>query len=48
MAQCSYASALGGGAIGNALELRRLACVVELNTRLAQSITSSISRLLTK
>jgi uncharacterized protein YecT (DUF1311 family) len=47
-AQCAYASALGGGAIGNALELRRLACVVELNSRQAQSIASSISRLPTK
>lgn len=30
-AQCAFASALGGGAIGNALELRRLSCLVGLN-----------------
>jgi hypothetical protein len=44
-AQCQYAWALGGGAIGNALEVRRLACVVELNARQVQLIASSISSL---
>jgi hypothetical protein len=29
--QCAFAAALGGGAIGNALEIRRLACEAELN-----------------
>lgn len=29
--QCAFAAALGGGAIGNALENRRLACEAELN-----------------
>jgi len=29
--QCSLAAALGGGAIGNALEIWRLACEAELN-----------------
>ena len=46
-AQCAFASALGGGAIGNALELRRLACIFGLNTERAAHLTrlaSSLSR----
>jgi hypothetical protein len=36
-AQCAFAAALGGGAVPNALELRRLACVYALNReRIAQ------------
>lgn len=36
-AQCAFAGALGGGAIGNALEMRRFVCVYELNiSRTAQ------------
>ncbi|GGY27500.1 lysozyme inhibitor LprI family protein [Pseudoduganella albidiflava] len=31
-AQCAFATSLGGGAIGAALEMRRLACVYGLNT----------------
>lgn len=29
--QCAFAAALGGGAIGNALALRRFACMTDLN-----------------
>jgi uncharacterized protein YecT (DUF1311 family) len=32
-AQCAFAASIGGGAIGNALDMRRLACVTELNNR---------------
>lgn len=38
-AQCSLASALGGGAIANALELRRLACIFSMNTERTQQLT---------
>jgi uncharacterized protein YecT (DUF1311 family) len=41
-AHCAYMSSLGGGAIGNALEMRRLACVFELNSRRAEQLSSSI------
>ena len=36
--QCAFAVALGGGAIGNALEIRRLACVAELNNQRARQV----------
>ena len=43
-AQCALAYALGGGAIGNALELRRLSCLVELNReRIKQLDTNSLA-----
>jgi hypothetical protein len=29
--QCAFISSLGGGAIANALNLRRLACIIDLN-----------------
>lgn len=45
-AQCTFAASLGGGAIGNALEMRRLACVVELNTKRAEQLTSVVDTLL--
>ncbi len=32
-AACAFQSSLGGGAIGNALSMQRLACVTELNLR---------------
>jgi uncharacterized protein YecT (DUF1311 family) len=32
-AQCEFAASLGGGAIGHALDTRRLACLTELNNR---------------
>jgi hypothetical protein len=38
--QCAFNSSLGGGAIGNALEIMRLACVFELNARRAEQIRS--------
>lgn len=40
VAQCAFASALGGSAIGNALEMRRLSCVTELNLRRAETLKS--------
>lgn len=40
-AQCDFASSLGGGAIGNALEIRRLKCVVALNTGRAQQLNAN-------
>lgn len=44
-AQCSFASSLGGGAIGNALEMGRLACVSELNSRRAFQLRDLVSDL---
>jgi len=38
--QCAFNSSLGGGAIGNALEIMRLACVFELNARRAEQLGS--------
>ena len=42
-AQCAFASSLGGGAIGNALEMQRLACVAELNNRRAEQLRDAVS-----
>ncbi len=44
-AQCAFATSLGGGAIGNALDMRHLACVAELNNRRAEQLRSAISSL---
>lgn len=44
-AQCAFASALGGGAIGNALELRRLACIFGLNMERAEHLIHLASSL---
>lgn len=44
-AQCALASSLGGGAIANALELRRLACAIALNRERAASMSSSAAAL---
>lgn len=44
-AQCTFAYALGGGAIGNALELRSLACTFGLNTERATQLTRLASTL---
>tara|TARA_R100000656_G_scaffold57783_1_gene45148 strand:+ start:101 stop:538 length:438 start_codon:yes stop_codon:yes gene_type:complete len=41
-AQCQFALSLGGGAIGNALDVRRFACITELNNRRAEQLLSSI------
>ncbi len=43
--QCVFASSLGGTAIGNALEIRRLACVSELNDRRAEQLRDAGSDL---
>jgi len=40
--QCAFAASLGGGAIGSALEMRRSACVAELNNRRAEQLRHSI------
>ena len=47
-AQCALAYALGGGAIGNALELRRLSCLVALNTERTRQLGTDSSRLPSK
>lgn len=44
-AQCAFAAALGGGAIGNALEMRRLSCLIGLNIERAKQLTSAASAL---
>jgi uncharacterized protein YecT (DUF1311 family) len=44
-AQCAFASSLGGGAIGNPLDMRRLACVTELNNRRADQLRDAVSDL---
>jgi uncharacterized protein YecT (DUF1311 family) len=44
-AQCAFASALGGGAIGNALELRRLSCLVGLNTGRVKQLNTDLAAL---
>ena len=44
-AQCAFAASLGGGAIGNALELRRLSCLVGLNNGRTQQINADASEL---
>ena len=44
-AQCAFASALGGGAIGNALEMRRLVCVHELNTSRTAQLRNAVVNL---
>ncbi|HEY9097266.1 MAG TPA: lysozyme inhibitor LprI family protein [Thiobacillus sp.] len=43
--QCAFAASLGGGAIGNALEIRRIACVAELNNRRATQLRSAVAEL---
>ena len=44
-AQCAFAASLGGGAIGNALELRRLSCLVGLNNARTKQINTDSSEL---
>lgn len=46
-AQCALSASLGGGAIGNALELRRLACVAaanEMRVEQLRRMTESLPR----
>jgi len=47
-AQCAFASSTGGGAIGNALELRRLSCLIGLNMRRAEQLRTTMANLPTK
>ncbi|SAK70437.1 hypothetical protein AWB80_03668 [Caballeronia pedi] len=47
-AQCGFFRSLGGGAIGNALEIRRFACVAELNGNRAEQLHDAASELHTK
>lgn len=47
-AQCAFTSSLGGGAIGNALEIRRLACVAGLNAVRAQQLDANAVSLKSK
>lgn len=44
-AQCEFASALGGGAAGNALALRRLTCLAQLNHTRAENLRKQVSAL---
>ena len=44
-AQCAFSASLGGGAIGNALELRRLSCLVGLNNGRTKQINTDLSEL---
>ena len=44
-AQCAFAASLGGGAIGNALELRRLSCLVGLNNGRTKQLNADSSEL---
>ncbi len=43
--QCDFAASLGGGAISNAIELRRLACRVALNKARAAQLESIAAEL---
>lgn len=47
-AHCAFASSLGGGAIGTALDMRRFACVTELNNRRAEQLRDAVSDLPSK
>ncbi|MCY1539992.1 hypothetical protein D9M68_756060 [compost metagenome] len=42
---CAFAASMGGGAIGNALEMGRAACVAELNQRRAEQLRLLVSEL---
>lgn len=44
-AQCGFSATLGGSAIGNALEMRRLACATELNLQRAQALRAAAAEL---
>jgi uncharacterized protein YecT (DUF1311 family) len=43
--QCAFASSLGGGAIGSALDMRRLTCAIELNDARTRLLSSDIAGL---
>lgn len=40
--QCAFSTSLGGGAIGNALEIRRLSCVAEINNLRTEQLRNAI------
>ena len=44
-AQCAFNRSLGGGAIGHALDMRMLACEVELNITRADELDQLASRI---
>ena len=44
-AQCAFAYFLGGGAIGNALEMRRLTCRIELDIGRIKQLNTDMSTL---
>ncbi len=44
-AQCAFSASIGGGAIGNALDMRRLACFTELNNRRTEQLRAAVSGL---
>ena len=44
-AQCAVSASLGGGAIGHASDMRRLACLTELNDRRAEQLRAAFSDL---
>lgn len=45
---CAFAASLGGGAIGSALEIKRLACVLELNLGRGEQLRTAASTLPSK
>ena len=47
-AQCAFAYSLGGGAIGNALEMRRLTCRIELDIGRIKQLHTDMSTLSAK
>lgn len=42
---CEFVASLGGGAIGSAIEARRLICVADLNTARAASLRDAVAEL---
>lgn len=44
-AQCGFAASLGGGAIPNALELRKLACIYAMNTERTMQLKRLVATL---
>jgi uncharacterized protein YecT (DUF1311 family) len=47
-AQCAFVVSLGGGAIGNALEMRRSACIYGLNSSRTADLKAAIANLPTR
>ncbi|WP_027186801.1 lysozyme inhibitor LprI family protein [Desulfovibrio cuneatus] len=43
--QCQFLASLSGGGAGNAHEIRRLACIAELNNRRTQQLRDAVSDL---